>query len=689
MPASAAESILAAFQEFDKESSGLIQRADLKTVLKAIDEDMWNDEAVDSLFASLSPRSAGDADTGVPYRAFVASVFAAGDSDPLALAIPKSAGKSTAIGGALREQLSALNARLMRLTAGAGKEKAESLAALAARVEEHAAKGGGSRDLPKAAASRAAPAASYISEAFACYDVDSSGYLDIGELAALAKELGVTMDKSELERMFKAIDTAGNNQISFPEFCAFMNASEVTGSVSRSLRMKLWTRKFDRAAKSLRDTMQRQGGKGGKVESEAGELGELVLQLGGDMGDPALRLKLVGTWEQQSSEVPPSEVEIATTLKLRLAPPAGLQERAAQMDRFLQELVEGPPPGWESASIGKVEGSNDVEVSLVVKLPVPPPLAHGKPPPNLQSAGRYELELGAAVDLQKLARATEEAPYDVTADARLSAKVSASLANDSVLDNLYAFFPMAPDPDEPEEEWRPEARMAKYILPALARWLLQARGTVNLADLAPVLAALCDCRGFGDTLPVPPGRVCSLDKLFPDLRKVTAADVRTALTHGLVDGGGHSRTTTFSRAEDKKWEHWAFLLSARTILMCIGFTRGATVETITPYGTSKVVADVSGLFGLHSLVPSYQDVKRELAAQEAAEAERRKNRPAVGDRVRLSTTDENNGLEGEIIQDDMDSQPYIVSFDNGDRSPYLTEDQVQKLEGATPQVITE
>jgi len=53
---------------------------------------------------------------------------------------------------------------------------------------------------------------------FSAFDKDSSGFIDINELADVAKELGRPMDADELEECMKDLDINKDNKISFDEF---------------------------------------------------------------------------------------------------------------------------------------------------------------------------------------------------------------------------------------------------------------------------------------------------------------------------------------------------------------------------------------------------------------------------------------------------------------------------------------
>lgn len=53
---------------------------------------------------------------------------------------------------------------------------------------------------------------------FTAFDADASGYIDIGELSAVAKELGRELDAAELEECMKDLDQNKDNKISYDEF---------------------------------------------------------------------------------------------------------------------------------------------------------------------------------------------------------------------------------------------------------------------------------------------------------------------------------------------------------------------------------------------------------------------------------------------------------------------------------------
>lgn len=57
-----------------------------------------------------------------------------------------------------------------------------------------------------------------MTKAFAAFDKDGSGFIDIGELRQISKDLGRQLDDSELDECMKDLDINGDNKISFEEF---------------------------------------------------------------------------------------------------------------------------------------------------------------------------------------------------------------------------------------------------------------------------------------------------------------------------------------------------------------------------------------------------------------------------------------------------------------------------------------
>ncbi|VDM96228.1 unnamed protein product [Thelazia callipaeda] len=58
--------------------------------------------------------------------------------------------------------------------------------------------------------------------AFELFDSDSKGYIDIGDLRKVAKELGETIADDQLREMIMEADTQGNGHVSEADFCAVM-----------------------------------------------------------------------------------------------------------------------------------------------------------------------------------------------------------------------------------------------------------------------------------------------------------------------------------------------------------------------------------------------------------------------------------------------------------------------------------
>ncbi len=63
-------------------------------------------------------------------------------------------------------------------------------------------------------------------EAFAVFDSDGSGQIDIGELDKLFQRLGKSFSKDQLKNMIAKADSDGNGQISFEEFCRMMSKKD-------------------------------------------------------------------------------------------------------------------------------------------------------------------------------------------------------------------------------------------------------------------------------------------------------------------------------------------------------------------------------------------------------------------------------------------------------------------------------
>lgn len=73
-----------------------------------------------------------------------------------------------------------------------------------------------------------------IESAFAKYDRDGNGEMDISEFAYLLADLGVECSKERLDFVFNEFDSNTDGVISFPEFSAFWRRDEVTYTLKRS-----------------------------------------------------------------------------------------------------------------------------------------------------------------------------------------------------------------------------------------------------------------------------------------------------------------------------------------------------------------------------------------------------------------------------------------------------------------------
>lgn len=88
-------------------------------------------------------------------------------------------------------------------------------------------------------------------KAFADYDLNKNGVIELNELAYLTAELGYPMDAKELQTALKAINTSGNGKVSFDEFANWWNgaatpASQRDGLALALLRARLWIHKGEK-----------------------------------------------------------------------------------------------------------------------------------------------------------------------------------------------------------------------------------------------------------------------------------------------------------------------------------------------------------------------------------------------------------------------------------------------------------
>lgn len=85
-----------------------------------------------------------------------------------------------------------------------------------------------------------------MNKIFKSFDKDSSGFIDIGELADVAKELGRPMDHDELEECMKDLDINKDRKISYEEFSNWWLSGRqgLSPLMRRLLTFKLSTVKF-------------------------------------------------------------------------------------------------------------------------------------------------------------------------------------------------------------------------------------------------------------------------------------------------------------------------------------------------------------------------------------------------------------------------------------------------------------
>lgn len=61
-----------------------------------------------------------------------------------------------------------------------------------------------------------------LKEVFALFDKDGGGTITQDEIGAVLKNFGIEYSDSQLKTILKSIDTDGNGEIDFGEFCAMM-----------------------------------------------------------------------------------------------------------------------------------------------------------------------------------------------------------------------------------------------------------------------------------------------------------------------------------------------------------------------------------------------------------------------------------------------------------------------------------
>merc|ERR1712072_1649376 len=61
-----------------------------------------------------------------------------------------------------------------------------------------------------------------VREAFELFDIDHSGAIDVRELKAAIRALGMDVSPDELKKMVSDVDKDGNGTIEFPEFLGMM-----------------------------------------------------------------------------------------------------------------------------------------------------------------------------------------------------------------------------------------------------------------------------------------------------------------------------------------------------------------------------------------------------------------------------------------------------------------------------------
>jgi len=82
-----------------------------------------------------------------------------------------------------------------------------------------------------------------LKEAFAMFDIDGNGTIELAELQQVMHKLGQSPTKAELQEMIQSVDDNGDGEIDFDEFLILMKSR--IGSVDAEEELKEAFRVFD------------------------------------------------------------------------------------------------------------------------------------------------------------------------------------------------------------------------------------------------------------------------------------------------------------------------------------------------------------------------------------------------------------------------------------------------------------
>ena len=214
----------AMFDKYDKDASGSLDRKEIRKVLLKMDKGLESDSPVmQAMVDQLIKQADTDMSGVLEFEEFI-GVYA------------RLAHKKAMLKAARREDR-ANQAKAGQRRASEAEEEEEMIkrnleALAAAKAAKGKAGGGGSAkagttDADLAAAREAAIQYEFdvkrAREAFERHDVDRSGSISKGELAALLKDLGKTVSDDRLDQLYNAADADMLGQISLGEFVDIWN----------------------------------------------------------------------------------------------------------------------------------------------------------------------------------------------------------------------------------------------------------------------------------------------------------------------------------------------------------------------------------------------------------------------------------------------------------------------------------
>lgn len=341
-----------------------------------------------------------------------------------------------------------------------------------------------------------------LRKAFEMYDTDKSGFLETAEIVGLAKQLGAAGEQDELVSALKGLDRDQDGKISFAEFEHFMNATEHSGVISKKLQARMLRARLGR---QIERTKIRLDGKDVHFSGDRGT--ERCLDWTLVVGDVApLFIRDSPVKAVVSAKATPCTAERdeeAWSLKGKVVfvaragcGPEKVDQAIETLESLWNEARDEDAPikemTFDRINDGGMEVNMKWDPEELATLADRGVFARG----NENGAGAFvvDAQVCLGIDVEKLVSSTSSNPYNIAQDTKLLANLQVQVINDAWFDataNLLKGLEQEPD-DEALKNMSFKDKVAKFVLPEVAKWLSSGKISVKFASMTELLEAIAD-----------------------------------------------------------------------------------------------------------------------------------------------------------------------------------------------------